>query len=429
MERFGEHRPDFFVHLLDVELYEDLALVTGNGGILIYNIAEDIEYLGRYITGGGRGFACNSCAERDLAFVVGRESAPLCVIDISDPRNPQQIATWQPDGEQVEDCVVQGDLLIVSSHTAGLYFLDISNPRRPEVIGRFEDIENCWELALDDSNNLYVADGDGGLVIINIEGDPELLSRSETAGTAIDVKVSGDRCAVAMGATGVDIFDISDPSEPEPIGHFDTPTYAGHIGFDGNLIAVADWNETLVYDISDHDNIFISGRRYTELRAMGVDIRGNSVYTADWSKFIGYTYGEIHGADIEFSTRRIIPPGEDIVDTSLIVYNHGLETLVVDRIRCNAGGFEVDPGNFELEANSSLELAFTYQPHERTQYPLQFNSNDTDDPNSSIMLEPYGGLSVGDEAPDFTARILGGGDYRLSDMAGRIQLIIFWTSW
>ncbi len=429
MERFGAHRPNFFVHSLDVELHGDLALVTGYGGLMIYDISEGVEFIGRYASGGQRGLAYNCCAQGNIVYAAGRELSSVFIIDISNPQNPIQFATWQSPGQSFEDCAVQGDLLIVSAHLDGLYLLDVSNPRQPELTGRIEDMENCWELAIDDSDNLYVADGIGGLVIINIEEDPELISRSETAGGAIDVKVSGNRCAVAMGAAGVDVFDVNNPSEPQLIGHIDTPTYAGHIGFDGDLVAVADWNETLVYDISDPENIVLDGRRFTEYRAMGVDIRENRVYVADWSKFIGYNYGPIQGADIAFSTRRIIPAGEDDVDTTIFIFSQGTQNLVVQRIRCNAPQFVVDPANFELEPDDTLELAFSYQPHETSSYPLQFSSNDTDDPNSSITLEPFGGLSIGDEAPDFSSRILGGGNYRLSDTAGRIQLIIFWTSW
>lgn len=428
LERFEQHIPEFFVHSLDVEINDDRAFVTGNGGFMIYDISEGVEYLGRFITGGGRGVAFNSCANDETGFVAVR-GIGLYIIDISDPRRPTQLARWQPRDESIEDCAIIGDLLIAPAHQDGIHFLDVSDPGRPEEIGTFQEVENAWEIALDDSSNLYIADGPGGLIIMNLSDEPEVLSSIETSGNAIDVKVSGGRCAVASGASGVDIFDITNPEEPTLIGHFDTPTYAGHIGFDGDLVAVADWDEVLVYDVSDPDSIVLSGSRYTEYRAMGVDIKDEKVYLADWSKFIGYDYGLIQGADIAFSTRRIIPPDDQLLDTSLIVFNYGLETLEVNRVRCNARNFEIDQDNFEVEPGDSIELNFTFQPSESNNYPLQFSTNDTDDPNSSIILESSGGLGVADEAPDFTARILGGGQYRLSDMSDRIQLIIFWTSW
>jgi hypothetical protein len=209
----------------------------------------------------------------------------------------------------------------------------------------------------------------------------------------------------------------------------DTPTYAGHIGFDGDLIGVADWGEVLVYDVSDPEEPILDGRRYTGYRAMGVDIRENRVYLADWSKFIGYTYGEIDGADIAFSIRRIVPEDNELLDTSLYVYNYGQQQLEVNRISCNAEQFEVDPDQFELDSDDSVEVNFSFRPNTQSSYNLQFRSNDTDDPSTSIKLEASGGLSIGDRAPDFTANILGGGQYRLSDNRDRIQLLIFWASW
>ena len=430
MERFGSHDPDFFVHSLDVELHNDLALVTGYGGLMIYDISENIEYINHYLPGTGRDTAVyNCCASDDVAFVTAR-GAGMFIVDISNPQRPELITSWQVEHQSLEDVAVHDDLLVVSAHQDGLLFLDVSDPARPEEIGVFEEMENCWEIAFDEDGTLFVADGDGGLVVMDLDGEePEILARRETSGNAIDVKISGELCAVAVGAKGVDIFDINDPADPIFLSNFDTPTYAGHIGFDGDLVAVADWDEVLVYDVSDPEEPLLVGRRNTDYRAMGVDIRENRVFLADWSKFIGYTYGPIDGADIAFSLRRIIPVGEGVMDTTIYVFNYGQSELEVTRINCNAQQFNVDPDRFNLESGDSLELSLTYLPSEQQRIPLNFRSNDTDDPTSSITLEPSGGLGVDDRAPGFSAPILGGGTYRLSDMRNRIQLIIFWASW
>lgn len=430
LERFGEHAPNFFVHSVDVELHGDLALVTGYGGLMIYDISESVEYLGRYNPGGGRGTPVYNCgAFEDIAFVTARENG-MYLVDISDPANPSLIVGWRPQGESLEDAAYIGNgIIAVSAHGDGVHFVDVSQPDPPELLGTFDDVQNCWELAYDGESLLYIADGNGGLAIVDVSDETELVSRIETSGNAIDVKIEGDICAVAVGASGVDLFDVSDPAELVLLSNFDTKTYAGHIGFDGDIVAVADWNELLIYDVSDPAEPYLNGSRYTEYRAMGVDLRGESVYLADWSKVVGYRYGEIDGADIAFSTRRIVPPDGQLVDTTLTVYNFGQQQLEVSRIACTAERFEVDPVRFDLDSGDSIELSFSYLPHERNSYPLRFSSNDTDEPSASVSLETSGGIGIGDRAPDFTASILGGGDYRLSDMGGRIQLIIFWASW
>ncbi|MDP8239195.1 MAG: hypothetical protein P9X24_08900 [Candidatus Hatepunaea meridiana] len=429
MERFASHAPEFFVHSLDVELHDDLALVTGNGGFMIYDISDGIRYINRYIPEGGRTAAIyNCCAGEGVAFAAAR-GAGMYIIDISNPQSPALLTRWQVQNQSLEDAALYNDLVVVSAHQDGLYILNVSDPAHPEVTGTFEEMENCWELAFDEEGRLFVADGVGGLVILSIDDEPDILSRMETSGNAIDIKVSGDLCAIAVGADGVDIFDVSDPADPIFLLNFNTPTYAGHIGFDGDLVAVADWDAVLVYDISDRENPELTGYYPTGYRAMGVDMRGENVYLADWSKFIGFAYGPIDGADIAFSTRRIIPVGEGVMDTSLYVFNHGQQELEVERISCNAQEFNVDPGNFNLDSGDSLELSITYLPPDSRSTSLRFQSNDTDDPTSTITLEPSGGLGVGDRAPDFSSRILGGGNYRLSDMQDRVQLIIFWASW
>lgn len=432
LERFGYHMPNFFVHSLDVEIYEDLALLTGYGGFMIYDISDGgLQYLNRYNPGGGRGTPVYDCtAHENIGYAFGR-AAGMFIVDINDPANPAFLAQWQPRNGSLEDGVYCDNKLAVSAHDDGLIFLDVTNPREIEIISTYSEMENCWAVRYDGNNNLYVADGPGGLVILNVaEDDAELIARIETSGQAIDLRIDNGLCAVATGATGVDLFDISDPSDPIFISNFETPNYAGKIGLDGNLVAVADWNEVLVYDISDPENAVLSGRKHTEKRAMGVDLRGTSVYLADWGPFKGYTYGEIDGPDIEFSTRRINPPGDALVDTTITVYNLGNQQLQVNRINCNAPQFQVNPGQFSIEPDDSIEISVIYQPTaDVPSSNMQVQSNDTDENRAIIALDGIDGLSEGDRAPDFTAPILSGGEYTLSDQRGRVQLLIFWASW
>ena len=431
MERFGNHSPNFFVHSLDVELHGDLALVTGYGGLMIYDISDNgVEFIDRYNTG-GRGQPFYNCkANGNTAYVLGRE-AGLYIIDISNPRSPSLITRVQFNDRSAEDCDILGDVLVVSLHGDGLVFFDISNPQRPDELATLDGFENCWGVCLNDDGYIFVADGDGGLAVARFSDDgPEIICRRETTGMAIDIRIDGNICAVADGAHGVDLFDISDPEQPAFLSNFDTPTYAGHIGLDGDLVAVADWNEVLVYDISDPEEPLLVGRKFTQTRAMGVDIRGNAVYLADWSRFTGYTYGQIDGPDIEFSTRRIDPVGDGVVDTLLFIYNQGHENLDIRDISCNADEFEADPdGDFSIESGDSIELAFCYQPSAGQSHNMRVRSNDADEGSVNIKLESSGGLSEGDEAPDFTMPLLEGGQYRLSDQRGRVQLLIFWASW
>ncbi|NQT33936.1 hypothetical protein HQ587_02000 [bacterium] len=431
MEKFGSHTPDFFVHSLDVEIDGDKAYVTGYGGLMMYDISDnDVNYINRFTYGGGRGIPFYNCrVADDIAYVTARGSG-FYIVNVSDPRQPSLITRLTFQDASPEDCDILGDLLALTMHGNGIIFYDISNRNDPQVITALDDLENCWSVLFIDEENLIAADGEGGLVMISfVDENPEIVSRLETSGAAIDIRIDGDLCAVAVGAAGVDLFNISNLEEPAFITNFDTPTYAGHIGLDGDLVAIADWNEVLVYDVSDPENPVLDGRRYTEGRAMGVDIQGSSVYLADWSPFIGYAYGEIDGPDINFSTRRIVPVGDGVIDTSLLVYNLGHSELEVLSISSDAQQFSVDPDEFDLGAGEEIEIAFSYQPLDGRSNNMQFSSNDGDENRATIKLEGLGGLAEGDLAPDFTMPLLGGGQYRLSDQRDRVQLLIFWASW
>ncbi|MBM3326794.1 MAG: hypothetical protein FJY65_07415 [Calditrichaeota bacterium] len=432
LEKYAFHRPNFFVHSLDVELHGDLALVSGYGGLMLYDVAGDaITFLGRFAPGGGgrgSGVPYNATARGTVAFAAAREYG-WYVVDISNPAAPSEIARWDEAGKSVENFAIRDDLLAVSMHRDGVWFFDAADPARLEPLGELADLNNTWCVRFNDDGVMFIADDEGGLVVATFDGEnANVLARVETSGAAIDIRLNGDRCAVACGAMGVDLFDVSEPGNPRRLSNINTPTYAGHIGFDGSLIAVADWNEVLVYDASDPEHPFLDGRRPTETRAMGVDLRGDQVFVADWRDFLGLRYGPVAGADIDVSTRRISPGAAERIDTTLAVFNTGGSNLNVRVVNGNAANFSADPVVFTVAPDETVAVAIAYDVS-ADDATINIRSNDRDESTLAITLDGNGGLGVGSEAPDFTAPLLDGGQYHLADMAGRVQLLIFWTSW
>jgi len=432
LEKYAFHRPDFFVHSLDVELHGDLALVSGYGGLMLYDVGGDnVTFLGRFAPGGGgrgSGVPYNATARGTVAFAAAREYG-YYIVDISNPAAPSQIARWDDEAFSVENFAVFDDLLAASMHRDGVWFFDASDPANLEPRGVLSDLVNAWAVQFNADGVMFIADGEGGLVVATFDGEnAEILARTETRGAAIDLRLSGGRGAVACGTAGVDLFDISEPHQPRFLSNINTPTYAGHLGFDGSIIAVADWNDVLVYDVSDPENPFLNGRRPTETRAMGVDLRGDQVFVADWHDFMGLRYGPVAGADLDVSTRRINARGADHIDTTLFAFNTGGSDLNVRAVNGTAANFRADPAAFSVAPGETVAVAVSYDVG-ADDAAINIRSNDRDESSLSIKLDGNGGLGVGDEAPDFTAPLVDGGQYRLSDMAGRIQLLIFWASW
>ena len=70
-----------------------------------------------------------------------------------------------------------------------------------------------------------MADDYSGLQVIDISDptDPTLAGTCDTPGHARGVAVSGDHAFVADYAAGLQVIDICDPTDPTLVGSYDTP--------------------------------------------------------------------------------------------------------------------------------------------------------------------------------------------------------------
>ena len=84
------------------------------------------------------------------------------------------------------------------------------------------ETNNAW-ATLSENQLLYVADGSGGLRILDISSpsNPTLLSVLPTSGSARDLDKVGNYIVVAVGAAGIDLINISDPENPIFIDNLD----------------------------------------------------------------------------------------------------------------------------------------------------------------------------------------------------------------
>ncbi|NQT33862.1 hypothetical protein HQ587_01625, partial [bacterium] len=73
---------------------------------------------------------------------------------------------------------------------------------------------------------------------------------------ANDVVVFGDLAYVAVGVSGLQIVDVSDPENPEIIGYWDdNPEYSYGVAVSGDYAYIADWRSGLcVISVSDPEN-------------------------------------------------------------------------------------------------------------------------------------------------------------------------------
>ncbi len=135
-----------------------------------------------------------------------------------------------------------------------------------------------------EGDHAFVADEATGLLVFDISDPsaPSLAGSYDTAGIARSVEVAGDYAIVADDHAGIVAIDISDPSNPSLLGTYNTPGFAYDVAISGDMAFVADDTEGLqIIDISDPTNPSLVGSYNTPGFALGVGIAGDWAYVID----------------------------------------------------------------------------------------------------------------------------------------------------
>jgi hypothetical protein len=133
-------------------------------------------------------------------------------------------------------------------------------------------------------NYAYVADFNSGLQIIDISNptNPTRKGSYDTSGYAAGVQVVGNYAYVADSDSGLQIIDISNPTTPTRKGSYDTSGWAFGVQVVGNYAYVADYDSGLqIIDISNPTTPTLKGNYNTSGYARGVQVVGNYAYVAD----------------------------------------------------------------------------------------------------------------------------------------------------
>jgi len=194
----------------------------------------------------------------------GSSLTSMLILEVSNPRQPSLLGTYRlPNG--ANHVVVQGDLAYVASTGSGedVIVVDVADPAAPRREGGYNTSGSAYQISLV-GNLAYVADGEGGLVVLDISNpaSPRRVGERTTSHDATSVFVSGDKAYLAesywlegesRGAGALEIMDVSNPSNPTPMGYYPIESSARSVFAVGDVAYVCgDAIELL--DISDPVN-------------------------------------------------------------------------------------------------------------------------------------------------------------------------------
>ena len=229
---------------------------------------------------GARGITTVEIGSSTYALVAAFGDHGVQIIDISDPANPEPVSSFDNNdivgSKTYLELLAARDIttvkigssvyaLVVSYTGHGVQIIDISDPANPEPVSSFDDGDTVNGKTFDElagptsiitvviGSGIYAlvaAFGDHGVQIIDITdpANPEPVSSFDDGDTVNgktfnELEGSDDITAVVIGSStyalvaasddsGVQIVDISDPANPEPVSDFDDGDTVGTKTFD-----------------------------------------------------------------------------------------------------------------------------------------------------------------------------------------------------
>ncbi|PIT86498.1 MAG: hypothetical protein COU33_02805, partial [Candidatus Magasanikbacteria bacterium CG10_big_fil_rev_8_21_14_0_10_43_6] len=212
----------------------------------------------------------------------------VIVVDVSNPSNPFFVATSTGSGGVAGGLDISGSY-VYSIQATALEITDISHAAVPTNIADFSmGGSTAYDVTVK-GNYAYVAQGVGGLQILDVSdpSNPFIVGSTDPGGTARSVTVVGKYAYIGNNDRGLDIIDISDPTAPTTTGNL---VPAAGVVFDvvvaGDYAYLANFNDGVtIVDISSSTNptVVIENFDLNDLGAAAVSgffADGNNVYMA-----------------------------------------------------------------------------------------------------------------------------------------------------
>jgi hypothetical protein len=212
--------------------------------------ATDPDPVGSYDT---VGLASDVHAAGDAAYVAD-SVAGLLILDVTNPISPSLLSSYPTPGSVhgVQVVSTTAYLLTLDEPTLDywLRIVDVSDPTDPTPLGAYDAPDAVNDVRVFDGM-AYLASGSDGLHIVDLSdpANPVPLSTSSTEWWADKVAVS-DTHAYLIG-NALQIFDVSDPADPDVLGDYERPNFVLDVVVDYPYYYLAGWDKLWVVDMTD----------------------------------------------------------------------------------------------------------------------------------------------------------------------------------
>ena len=219
--------------------------------------------------------------DKDIAYVTCGYSG-VKAFDVSDPHNPTEIANVSSSSNgYAHQLVMRDNLMFIADGHGGLKIIDFENFSNPVVLSQYTG-DYAWGVEVI-GDTAFVANGftgvGGKLTIVDVTDPttPALLSSIITIGDATDIEVVDNLAFVTTSYAGFTVFDVSNHTNPirlaQYIGQSTSDTELGDLEIVGDLAFLSYWSKRFnVLNISNLSKIEVIAEFNESLNAFSVHI-------------------------------------------------------------------------------------------------------------------------------------------------------------
>lgn len=208
----------------------------------------------------------------------------LGVLDVSDAGAVRLLGSFKTPG-QAKSVAVSSTTALVVDHLEGIVVVDISNPARPAEVGSVF-LEGFATDVLISGSLAYAMDRPTGLYVLDLSNPNavELVTSSQStnalfpfqAQLALARPEDGPPLLVVLAGGLLQLYDISEPTEPVKLPPYAPPGGVLRASFRGSLAYVTGPGGLFVVDLSTPASPRIVGRHQT--RSFDVAVDGSLVF-------------------------------------------------------------------------------------------------------------------------------------------------------
>jgi len=251
-------------------------------------------------------------------YASGSSGHAMSVLDVgTNPSQPALLAHFDLVN-YVHDCYVQNDTAYLHAAQQGFYIFDFSDPVNPQALGSLEDYPekgyNHSGWLSEDGNHYIFTDETPGMRMkmcdvsdfSDIQITDLFWSYSEPQTMVHNVMIKGNLAYVSHYFDGLEIYDISDPSDVQRVAWYDT-FREDHVSGRGawGIHALLPSGKILVSDRQTGLYVFKLEEGYRYPRQPSINIAGNPGNGAVVVSLAEFDYRKVSYEVIDARGRRV----------------------------------------------------------------------------------------------------------------------------